>query len=121
MLADAKNRDDVRMVQARGGLGFALEAFEIKPVDQPVERQHFQRHTTAERPLFGLVDDPHAAVADLAQNAIIAEVLWNGGWRRRTAAVAARKGLQIAHKLEAGQHLSEDVRDLRVALRILFD
>ena len=73
MLADPEDRDDVGVVQPRGGLGLALEPDEELGVEQPVVAQHLQRHAAAQRLLLGLVDDPHPAAADLAEQTEVAQ------------------------------------------------
>ena len=76
VLADAEDRHDVRVVQPRRRPGLALE-----PLDHgagSVSRrvgQDLQRHAAAERFLLGLVDDPHAAPADLAHDPEVAQTL----------------------------------------------
>ena len=73
LAADGVDRDDVRVVQAGGGLGLDLEPLELPGVERRGERQDLQRHAAAERDLLGLVDDPHAAAADLAEDAEVAQ------------------------------------------------
>ena len=73
LAADGVDRDDVRVVQAGGGLGLELEPLQLPRVHRRGNRQDLQRHAAAERDLLGLVDDPHAAPADLADDAEIAQ------------------------------------------------
>ena len=75
LLADAQNRHDVRMVQAAGRPRFAEESPAVRIVEPRVTGQHFHRHATAKRFLHGLVDDAHAAAADLSQDAEVAQAL----------------------------------------------
>ena len=42
---------------------------------RPCQRQDLQRHVAAERLLLRLVDDPHPAAADLAEDAVLAQPL----------------------------------------------
>ena len=71
--ADRVDRDDVGVVQLRGGLGLDAEPGDLAGVDGGGERQDLQRHATAERALHGLVDDAHAAAPQLADDAEITE------------------------------------------------
>ena len=47
-------------------------------VQQRAGREHLQGHAAAQRLLLGLVDDPHAAPADLAEDAVVAQPLQPG-------------------------------------------
>ena len=82
--ADGVDRDDVGVVQAGGGLGLELEPLELAGVQGRGEGQDLQGHPAAERDLLGLVDDPHAAAADLAEEAEVAEPARPDGLGRRT-------------------------------------
>ena len=73
LAADGVDRHDVRVVQAGGGLGLDLEPLQLPRVHRRGERQDLQRHAAAERELLGLVDDPHAAPADLAEDPEVAQ------------------------------------------------
>src|SRR5262249_8969530 len=73
VLADAVYRDDVGVVQARCRLGLALKALLMSGIEEGADRQNLEGDAPSERLLLGLIDDPHAAAADLAQNAIIAD------------------------------------------------
>ena len=66
LAADGEDRDDVRVVQLRRGLGLVLEPLQLARVERGREGQHLQGHAAAQRDLLGLVDDAHAAAADLA-------------------------------------------------------
>ena len=74
-LADAEDRHDVGVVQACRRARLPLEPLPLLPVGEHLSGQDLQRHVPAQRDLFGLVDDPHAAAADLAQDAVIAQAL----------------------------------------------
>ena len=73
LAADVMDRDDVGVVQAGGGLGLGLEALQLPAVQGRSERQHLQRHPPPQRDLLGLVDHPHAASADLADQPEVAQ------------------------------------------------
>src|SRR5207248_6225045 len=55
-------------------LRLVLEALELLRVQRRRERQHFEGDAPAERQLLGLVNDAHAAAADLAADAEVAEL-----------------------------------------------
>ena len=74
MLADAEDRDDVGMVQPSRGTGLALESPALLGVAEHVAGQQLERDVAAERNLLGLVHDPHAPMADLAQDVEVAEL-----------------------------------------------
>ena len=54
-------------------------------------RQHLQRHPPAQRLLLGLVDDAHAAPADLAEDAVVAQPLQPHAHRRAAVARPASR------------------------------
>jgi hypothetical protein len=71
--ADAVDRHDVAVLQVRR-LGLVLEALQLPGVQGRGERQHLQGHAPLQRELHRLVNHPHAAPADLAENAVIAQL-----------------------------------------------
>ncbi len=77
VLTDAKDRDNVGVVQAGRGARFMLEAFLLLLIDQQPVRKYFQCHTTSKRFLFGFIDDAHPATAYFAQDAVITQ---HGRW-----------------------------------------
>ena len=80
--AHAEDRHDVGVVQLGRGLRLALEPPHLLGVQQRAGREHLQRHPPAERFLLGLVDHPHAAAADLAEDAVVAQPLQPDAHRR---------------------------------------
>ena len=62
------------MFECGRGPGFVLEPHQLLLVEHGREREHFQGHAAAERNLFGLVHDAHAAATELAEDAEIAQV-----------------------------------------------
>ena len=85
---DGEDRHDVGMVQGRRDLGLDPEPRELPGVHDGRHRQDLQGDATPERHLLGLVDDPHPATADLADDAELAQ----GG--RTMPARGAGHGLQ---------------------------
>ena len=71
--ADGIDRHDVGVMQMRGGLGLVLEAVQVLGVERRGKGQHLQSHPAPEGKLHGLVDNPHTAPADLAEDAEIAQ------------------------------------------------
>ena len=80
--ADGKDRNDIGMVELRGGLGLVFEAGDLPAVEDCRERQDLQGHAPAQRDLLGLVDDAHAAPADFPQQTKIAQPPLVAGRRR---------------------------------------
>ena len=74
VLADAEDRHDVGVVQPGRGPGLAAEPLQVGRPQQAVHGQHLQRDVPAQRLLHGLVDDAHAAAADLAEDAVVAQL-----------------------------------------------
>jgi hypothetical protein len=66
--------DDVRVIERGGRAGLVLEPLQPLRVEHPGERQHLESHPPTKRNLFGFVDHAHAAPADLANDAKIAEL-----------------------------------------------
>ena len=86
LLADAEDGHDVGVVQPGGRLRLAKKPLQARGRGHPGRRQDLQRHVPAERLLLRLVDDAHAAAADLPQDAEIAQPL------QRRPAKAGRRG-----------------------------
>ncbi len=75
VFADAEDRNDVGVVQLRRRLRFALEATPRPGVLLELFGQDLEGDVPAERDLLRLVDDAHAATADLADDAVVAQAL----------------------------------------------
>ena len=73
-LADGKDGHDVRVIDLRRGLGFVLEARDLLLVDGCRKGEHFDSHAASQRDLHSLIDDSHAAAADLLHQAEVAEL-----------------------------------------------
>ncbi len=71
--ADAENRHDVGVVQPRRGTRLALESLHLLRGGESRIGQDLQGYPPAQRLLLGLVDHAHAAAADLAEDAVIAQ------------------------------------------------
>ena len=68
---DFVDRADVRVIQRRGGAGFALKSFERRAIFRESFGQELQRHLAAQLGVFGLVDHTHAAAAELFQDHVV--------------------------------------------------
>ena len=77
VLAHPVDRDDIGVVQPAGGLGLAAEPRQVGRL-----AEQLQGHVPVERPLVRLVDDPHPAATDLADDAEVPNVLLRPGDRR---------------------------------------
>jgi hypothetical protein len=73
LAADRVDVDDVRVVQRRRRPRLVVEALQLSWVEGPRQRQHLESHPPAQRHLFRLVDDSHAAPAHLADQSEVAE------------------------------------------------
>ena len=71
-LADLVDGADVRVVEDGGGLGLVDEALAGLGVVDELRGQELEGDGAAELEVVGLVDDAHAAAADLAEEAIFA-------------------------------------------------
>ena len=83
MLAEPEDRDDIGVVQSRRRPRLALEALKLLGVANQLPRQDLEGDMTAQRDLLGLVDNPHPAVPDLADDPEVAQLLEPGCRDRR--------------------------------------
>ena len=74
VLADLVDRDDARVVEQRDGLGLVLEPPQLGVVGQHAGLDHLEGDGPVEADLPGLVDDAHAAAAQLLLDLVVAEV-----------------------------------------------
>jgi hypothetical protein len=71
LLVQFEHRADVWVVQRRGGLRFAHESSaKLKILNRP-KRQELERDRPVELGVLGLVDDAHAALAELVEDAVV--------------------------------------------------
>ena len=66
---------NVRVVQCGGRTGFPAKTFESLRVSGQFVWKKFERDKTAERGVFGLVDDAHAATAELFDYSVVRDGL----------------------------------------------
>ena len=98
---DAKDRYDIRVVQAGGRTGLELEPLEVGRTGQTLLGQDLESDMPAERLLHGLVDDAHSPTADLAKDQVVAE-----DPRGRTGEVLERKPPTLPVAIPPGDWLS---------------
>jgi hypothetical protein len=119
LAADAVHRDDVWVVQAGGGLGLDAEPLDLPGVHRGGHRQELQRHAAAQRDLLGLVDDPHAAAADLADQPEVAQLAEPGrrvGRRGPDPVRSSNRPLaQVVHQLQRRDQQPQPLGLRRVA------
>ncbi len=106
------------MMEAGRGSRLVVEALQMPRVHCGRERQHLERHPAAQRDLLHLVDHSHAAAANLAENAKIAQ---RAGWLRGQRGPAGTTGLRQRDQLQRGKHLAEEVRGFGMAGGVLFN
>jgi len=61
------------MMQLSSRLSLVLEALELLRIHRRRKRQYLERYAPAQGNLFRLINDAHAAPADLTDNAIITQ------------------------------------------------
>ncbi len=72
VLLDRVDRADAGVVERRGGARLALEPLERARVPRHLGAQELERHAPPELRVLGLVDDAHAAAAELADDGVVA-------------------------------------------------
>ena len=73
VLADLVDRHDAGMVEVGGGLGLGVEPLDVGVVGELAGEDHLEGHGAVQADLPRLVDDPHAAAGDLAEQLVVAE------------------------------------------------
>ena len=113
VLAGLVEPDDVRVPDPADGAGLAEPAVAGPRVERRADRQHLDRHPTADRPLLRLVDDPAAAPAEPPADRITGDrrparlVLVDGG-RRRLLDVGAGEPFEPFPAVRAGLDVGLD-------------
>ena len=72
---DGVDRDDVPVLELRGGARLVSKALQLASIEKARKGQHLERHASTERDLLRLVHDAHAAAADLPDDAEVADGL----------------------------------------------
>src|SRR6185503_4633301 len=73
LLAQLEDREDVRVLQARGGLGLDLEALPALGVERPFDRQGLDRDLALEPLVVRPVHHAHAAPPDAAGHGVASD------------------------------------------------
>ena len=73
VLADVEDRHDVGVMHPRRGFCLTLKSDLRRGISRARSGQHLEGDAPAQGLLLGLVDDAHAAAADLAEDAVVAE------------------------------------------------
>src|SRR5580765_348486 len=71
MFPNVVNRENVWMIEGRGGARFLLEAVQPVGVRRELSRENFDRHVTIESPVARAIDFAHAALAELGDNRVL--------------------------------------------------
>jgi hypothetical protein len=118
LAADGMDRHDVRVVQQRRGLGLGLEPLKLARVEPACQGQDLLGDPTMQRGLLGLIDDPHAAASDFAQDPEIAhdaQLRAGDSVRQRQAgSIPDCRAAQLGHHLEGGEQLAQSLGVLQV-------
>ena len=73
------DRADVRVIQRRGRLRFALKPGKRLGISGHLVRQKFQRYKPAEFRVLGFINDAHATAAEFLHNAVVGDGLADTG------------------------------------------
>jgi hypothetical protein len=79
VLANLINSANIGMVERRCGAGFPLKSCECLTVLGQLSGKEFQSHKATEFDILSLVDDTHAAAAELLDDAIVRDSLADHG------------------------------------------
>ncbi len=115
------------MVQAGRGTSLTLEPFAQPWVGSHLHEQHLEGDAPTERFLFGLVHHAHAAAADLAQDAVVAQALRHRGasagpGRARGDGQVHRRGiLEALDHEQRGKEVADLLGKVGVAAGVLLD
>ena len=119
----AEDRDDVGVVQPRRRPRLPLEPQHLLGVGEGRIGEDLQGHASAERLLLGLVDDAHAAAADLAEDAVVAQPLQprRGVNGHAAGGVVGAVGAEVLHADQDGEDLADLVGELGVAPAVVLE
>ena len=120
----AEDRDDIGVVQPRRGPRLPLETLHLLRVSESRIRQNLQRDASAQRFLLGLVDHAHAAAANLAEDAVVAQPRQpRRGVNRHQAAggVVGAVGAEVLHADQYGEEVADVACELGEAPAIFLE
>jgi hypothetical protein len=115
ILPDGIDRYDMLMVERGRRPRFVVEALQVTRVHRGGERQHLQRHPPAQRELLSFIDNAHAAAADFAEQAEIAQRECQiESFARGRSERAAESGGAGVDQFEPGKTVGEGWAQVRV-------
>ena len=123
LAADGIDGHDVGVMEPGGGLGLLAEALQMLGVEGGRKRQHLQGHPPGQRQLDGLVDDAHAAPANLADDAEVAQGIGRqgigsaAGQPRHVARERTGQRRRLMHKLQTVEALVQRVGQVGITLQ----
>ncbi|HEX8202368.1 MAG TPA: hypothetical protein VF590_17960 [Isosphaeraceae bacterium] len=108
------------------GAGLALEPLHEPAIVQKRTGQELQRHAAAERFLLGLVDDPHAPLANPPHDPEVAQALDRAAGRHGRAAGervarAAGIGAEVLHPDQEREQLADLIGKVGMAIDVLLE
>ncbi len=108
---DSEYRDDVRVMQPRGGAGLTSKTLDLAGILEFPVWQDLERDATAKRLLLGFIDNSHAAAANLSHDAVLAKAVRGPGrpGRLECRGSRARRDRPRVFKHDQGR---EEVADL---------
>ncbi len=109
------------MVQPGRRLRLPLEpaAMLRRGLRRPV--QELQRHAAAQRDLLGLVDHPHPAPADLADDPVVADLARLRRGHRPAVVLGLRRRPELVDQRHRGEHAADRLGQRGIPRRVLLD
>ena len=100
-------------------LRLAAEPLQGLAVADHVAGQDLEGHAAAQRDLLGLVDHPHPAPADLADDPVVADLSQSRDGGRRLGCLVAGVALDLLDLDQGREHLADLLGHLRQAVDVL--
>jgi hypothetical protein len=85
LIVNLVDRADIRMIQRRRSLRFALEAGERLLIFSNFVRKELQGHKAMQLHVLGFVDDTHPPAAEFFDDVIVGDGLVDHEWRGNSA------------------------------------
>jgi hypothetical protein len=121
-LAGLEDRNDIRMGETGGGLGFRMEALDRARGDRMDAGDDFKRDGAAKARLSRLVDNAHSATPEFLKNFVVAKITHPFRWRVEVRTPRCNWRLRRANETgDADGTLSakDGFAQFRIALRAL--
>ena len=121
--SDAEDRHDIGVVQPRCRPRLPLEPQHLLGVGESRIGQNLEGDPPTQRLLLGLVDDPHAAPADLAKNPVVAQSLQprRGVNGHAAGGLVGAVGAEVFHPDQDGEDLADLVGELGVSPAVFLE